>query len=66
MDPDYKGENIEIYEWPNACEIFMPTSKESVNVCSEADAKALIESLTRFVESFKRNRKEAPKPGRLW
>lgn len=51
--PAYESSDIEIWEWPQpCCEIVSKIAYGHIHIREASDAKAVIESLTRFLESI--------------
>ena len=48
-EPTYRGEEIDIFEWPIGCEIVHRDSYEAVLIRSPDDAQKIIESLEQFI-----------------
>lgn len=49
MKPQKSGERIDIYEWPNGCEIYEKHRDKSVMVQSPQDVRMLIKSLSEYL-----------------
>ncbi len=49
----YEGDELEILEWPCGCEIITHDKSSAIIVRSPKDAKAIIESLGRYLDTFK-------------